>query len=248
MTDIALTVDNISVRFGALVAVDGVSLSIPRGRRHGILGPNGAGKTTLFNAITGFTPTSEGRVRLFDTDLSDLSAAARARSGLIRTFQITNLMPGLATVENVMLGSLMVSGEHRSWWRPYSGASTSVSRAEATLQMLGLSDVSHQRVDRLSYGDRRRVELAMALAAEPTVLLLDEPAAGLSIAEREEMLEVLVGLPEELTIVLIEHDVEMIFAFADSVSVLNLGSLVTTGPAQEVREDQRVKEVYLGSQ
>ncbi|MPZ52958.1 MAG: ATP-binding cassette domain-containing protein [Acidimicrobiia bacterium] len=206
------------------------------------------GETTLFNAITGFTSTIEGHIRLFDTELTDQSAAARARSGLIRTFQITNLMPGLTTVENVMLGSLVVSGEHRSWWRPYSAASASVSRVEATLEMLGLSDVSHQRLDRLSYGDRRRVELAMALAAEPRVLLLDEPAAGLSIAERDEMLQVLVGLPEDLTIVMIEHDVEMIFAFADSVSVLNLGSLVTTGPAQEVREDERVREVYLGSQ
>lgn len=248
MTAPALEVEKVTVAFDGLVAVDDVTLRIPQGGRHGILGPNGAGKTTLFNAITGFAHVTSGTVSVKGVDVTRDDAASRARLGLGRTFQITNLMDSLSTRENVMLGALINADEHRSWWRSYDRATNSAASTDRVIDLMHLGDVAHVPIKQLSYGDRRRVELAMAMAAEPSVLLLDEPAAGLSVADRRRMVELLTDMPEDLTTVVIEHDVEVIFAIADTVTVLHRGAVLMTGSNEEVKADERVKEVYLGAE
>ncbi len=248
MTTNALMIDRISVRFGGLVAVNEVTLAIPTGGHHGILGPNGAGKTTLFDAITGFAPITDGTVTLAGVDVTDHPAALRARMGLGRTFQITNLMPTLTTFENVLLGALSHLDERHSWWRSYLAADESTSRTRQILEDVGLTAVADRPISELSYGDKRKVELALALAAEPSVLLLDEPTAGLSVAERNSMVELLSTMSESLTTVIIEHDMEVMFALADTITVLHRGAEVMTGSTEEVKADPRVKEIYLGSE
>ena len=246
MSDQALEVRGLSVKFDGLIAVDNVSLSIPKGGRHGIVGPNGAGKTTLFNAITGFAPIASGSVALDGTDITNRPAAVRARMGLARTFQITHLMPSLSTFDNVMLGSLAMTGESRSWWIPRESADRSIANTQEVIEMLQLTDVASIRIDELSYGDRRRIEIAVAIATRPSVLLLDEPAAGLSVAERRSMVDLLSTVADTLTTVVIEHDLEVVFALADTVTVMNRGLEVMTGSSDEIRSDPHVKEIYLG--
>jgi len=243
-----LAMEHVTVRFGGLIAVDDVTLMIPPGGRHGILGPNGAGKTTLFNAVTGFTPIQKGTIALGTEDVTSRTAAVRARMGLGRTFQITNLMPSLSTFENVLLGALAHLDERHSWWRPYLSARTSTLRAHQVVHEVGLDNVADQPISELSYGDKRKVEVAVALAAEPTVLLLDEPTAGLSIAERNSMVDLLLAMPETLTTVIIEHDMEVMFALADTITVLHRGAEVMTAPTDDVKANPRVKEIYLGSE
>lgn len=243
-----LEVRGLTVRFDGLTAVDNVDLVVPKGGRHGIVGPNGAGKTTLFNAITGFVPIASGSVAVDGIDVTNRRAAARARMGLARTFQITDLMPTLSTFENIMLGSFVATGESRSWWAPRTSAKKSVANTHSVIEMLELDDVADVRVADLSYGDRRRIEIAVAMAARPSVLLLDEPAAGLSIAERESMVGFLKAVPDTLTTVIIEHDLEVVFALADTVKVLNAGLEVMTGTGAEIRSDPHVKEIYLGTE
>lgn len=248
MTVPGLAMEHVTVRFGGLIAVDDVTLRIPPGGRHGILGPNGAGKTTLFNAVTGFTPIQKGTIALGTEDVTSRTAAVRARMGLGRTFQITNLMPSLSTFENVLLGALSHLDERHSWWRPYLSARTSTLRAYQVVHEVGLDNVADQPISELSYGDKRKVEVAVALAAEPTVLLLDEPTAGLSIAERNSMVDLLLAMPETLTTVIIEHDMEVMFALADTITVLHRGAEVMTAPTDDVKTNPRVKEIYLGSE
>jgi len=248
MTARALSIVDVSVHFGGLVAVDAVSMAIPRGGRHGILGPNGAGKTTLFNAVTGFVPLASGKVALGDEDITAENAAMRARKGLGRTFQITNLMPTLSTFENILLGAISYADERRSWWKPYRARIESTSRADRIIEQVGLGEVADRTISELSYGDKRKVELALALAAEPSVLLLDEPTAGLSVAERNSMVELLSAMPEDLTTVVIEHDMEVMFALANSITVLHHGAEVVTGYADDIKRDPQVKEIYLGSE
>lgn len=248
MTAPALAIERVTVAFDGLVAVDDVTLRIPQGGRHGILGPNGAGKTTLFNAITGFVHVTNGTVSVKGVDVTHDDAASRARLGLGRTFQITNLMDSLSTRENVMLGALINADEHRSWWRSYDRATKSAASTDRVIDLMHLGDVADVPIKQLSYGDRRRVELAMAMAAEPSVLLLDEPAAGLSVPDRRRMVELLTDMPEDLTTVVIEHDVEVIFAIADTVTVLHRGAVLMTGSNEEVKADERVKEIYLGAE
>lgn len=242
-----MEVRGLTVKFGGLTAVDNVNLTIPKGGRHGIVGPNGAGKTTLFNAISGFVPVASGTVAIHGTDITNRRAAARARMGLARTFQITDLMPTLSTFENVMLGSLAMTGESRSWWIPRASADKSVANTHSVIEMLDLDDVADVRVADLSYGDRRRIEIAVAMASRPSVLLLDEPAAGLSVAERQSMVDFLSTVPDTLTTVVIEHDLEVVFALAETVTVLNGGLEVMTGTGDEIRADPHVREIYLGT-
>lgn len=248
MTARALSIVDVSVRFGGLVAVDAVSMAIPRGGRHGILGPNGAGKTTLFNAVTGFVPLASGKVALGDEDITAENAAMRARKGLGRTFQITNLMPTLSTFENILLGAISYADERGTWWKPYRARIDSTDRADRIIEQVGLGEVADRTISELSYGDKRKVELALALAAEPSVLLLDEPTAGLSVAERNSMVELLSAMPEDLTTVIIEHDMEVMFALANSITVLHHGAEVVTGYADDIKRDPQVKEIYLGSE
>lgn len=246
MSSSALEAHHLTVRFDGLTAVDNITLNVPKGGRHGIVGPNGAGKTTLFNAITGFVPVTRGSVIVNGTDVTSHRASARARMGLARTFQITHLMPTLSTFENVMLGSLTMTGESVSWWRHYRSATKAMANTHSVIEMLNLDGLSNTPVSELSYGDQRRIEIAVAMATKPSVLLLDEPAAGLSVAERKTMVELLLAVPGELTTVVIEHDLEVVFALAQTVTVLNNGAEVVTGTADEIRADPTVKEIYLG--
>jgi branched-chain amino acid transport system ATP-binding protein len=243
----ALEVSGLTVRYEGLTAMSSVSMTVPMGGRHGVVGPNGAGKTTLFNAITGFSPVAAGSVVMAGTDVTNHHPAARARMGLARTFQITHLMPTLSTFENVMLGSLVMTGESKFWWRDRTSAEKSMVNTWSVLEMLNLTSVAEVRIAELSYGDQRRIEIAVAMATQPAVLLLDEPAAGLSAAERQSIVDLLLNMPDTLTTVVIEHDLEVVFALADTVTVLNGGLEVMTGTGEEIRNDPHVKEIYLGS-
>lgn len=231
--------------FGGLQAVNDVSFSVAEGERCVVLGPNGAGKTTLFHCATGTLPVSRGRIHLFDADVTRLSASRRARFGLGRTFQITNLFLDLTLIENVLLA---VHGRRGTWslWRGWRQDRDGLARAHKRLAELGLAEKADQKVAQLAYGERRQLELALALAGDPRLLFLDEPCAGLAQEERQKVAEMVKALPREITLVLVEHDMDIAFAIADRVVVMNRGEVICDGAPEVVRGDSKVREVYLG--
>ncbi len=242
----ALEITRLRKRFGGLTATRDVSLRVMPGERRLLIGPNGAGKTTLFNLITGDLRADGGSVRLFGRELMGLSTRRRVRSGLGRTYQILTLFPGETLLHNVML-SLLGTGE--LGWRPWGTLDRRAAlreAAEAALARVGLAAVAQRIVSRTSYGERRRLELAMALAQQPRVLLLDEPLAGLSAAERDTVRALLDELPRDVAIVLIEHDMDMALAFAERITLLHYGEVIVEGTRAEVVADPRTREVYLG--
>jgi branched-chain amino acid transport system ATP-binding protein len=243
----ALELDAVSRRFGGVEAVRGVTFSVPEGGRQAIIGPNGAGKTTLFNVITGELPPTSGRIRLFGREVAGLPAHRRAAMGLARTFQITNLFGPLTVEENVLLAvqALRVTKYVLTYpLRRYTGLH---ERARELLERAGLWEKRWTEVRSLSYGEQRQLEVLLALAGSPRLLLLDEPAAGLSPGERREMARFIKGLDPGLTILLIEHDMDVAFEVADSIAVLHFGRLVTHGAKEAVRADPTVQEIYLGT-
>lgn len=242
-----LTVSDVSVHFGGLLALDRVTFNVARGSRHGILGPNGAGKTTLFNVITGFVSTQAGIVRLNRNDISALSPHRRARLGLVRTFQITTLFKDLTVLENALLGALVRLGHHRNVLRAAREDSQAIALAYEQLEQLHLDHLADMPVQQVSYGEQRQLEIAVSLALDPQVLLLDEPTAGLSSAETHAVIDLIRNLPQSLTVVIIEHDLEVVFQLADHLTVLHYGRRIADGLTQEVREDPVVREVYLGT-
>ncbi len=241
-----LQLDGVCVTFGALRAVDGVTLSVAAGERRAIIGPNGAGKTTLFNAIAGEVPASAGSIRYAGRDITRLRAHQRAQLGMARTFQITNLFPGLTVAENLRLAArglsarkfAMLAGDHAN-----ATEAESIDRALASSRLDARRDVVTRH---LSYGEQRQLELAMALVTSPKLLLLDEPAAGLSPAERVTTAEVIRALPRDLTLILIEHDMDLALGLVDFVSCLHFGQVLVEASPDAIREDPRVQEVYLG--
>ncbi|MCL5266098.1 MAG: ABC transporter ATP-binding protein [Chloroflexi bacterium] len=241
-----LAVRDVTVSFGGLLALSHVHLEIPAGARHGILGPNGSGKTTLFNVITGFVAPTSGSIVLRGIDATRLPPHRRVQLGLARTFQITTLFPLLTALDNVLMGALVKLGNHRGVWRAASQDKEARAVAAALLAELGLEHLAQRAVRDLGYGEQRQLEIAVALAAGPRVLLLDEPTAGLSAAETEMVSGLIRRLSSELTVVLIEHDLEVIFELADHLTVLYNGERIADGPAQVIREDPVVKGVYLG--
>lgn len=243
----ALEAENVTVQFGGLLALDGVSLRVARGGRHGILGPNGAGKTTLFNVVSGFVPAQAGRISVNGVDVTHLQPHRRVMLGMVRTFQITNLLPELTALENVLLGSLVRLGHQRRIW--HSARSDREAREQGLdkLRALHLDHLAEAPVGELGYGQQRQLEIALALSLEPELLLLDEPTAGLSAAETSSVLDLLVRLPSDLTLVIIEHDLEVVFKVADYLTVLHYGQCIADGPAEAVRRDPVVREVYLGA-
>ena len=243
----ALELEGVSRRFGGLRAVNAVNLKVAAGANHAIIGPNGAGKTTLFALVSGELGLSGGRIRMFGQDISRWSASRRAGSGLGRTYQITNVFTGLTVAENVLIALRGTRQVKYAIFASSAASSDESAQRERLLSRCGLAEYRDVRVGALSYGVQRQLELALALANRPRILLLDEPAAGLSPAERAPMAEMIRGLPQDLTVLLIEHDMELALGLADRVTCLHYGEVLTEGSSEEIRRDPRVQEVYLGT-
>ena len=243
---IVLQTHGLVKRFGGITATDHVNLSISQGARHALIGPNGAGKTTLINLITGVLPQSEGRITLEGTDITHLAPHQRVRRGLVRTFQINQLFHGMTPLETLA----MVVSQHRGlgarWWQALGQDASVVERCGQLLEQFRLTDVMHQRTEQMPYGKRRLLEMAIALACEPRVLLLDEPVAGVPAGEREELLHTVSALPADVSVVLIEHDMDLVFEFANRITVLVNGAVLTEGSPEAIAQDPQVKAVYLG--
>ncbi|HEY1300921.1 MAG TPA: ABC transporter ATP-binding protein [Stellaceae bacterium] len=232
--------------FGGLRVTAAVDLAVEPGERRLIIGPNGAGKTTLFNLITGELRPDHGTVRLFEHDITGVPARRRAHLGLARTYQIITLFPGETLLRNVTLSLLGLS---RRRWNPFvrlARQEALLAAARAALTRVGLGDLADRPLAQTAYGERRRVEIAMALAQNPRLLLLDEPFAGLSIDERRDVRELLAAIPREVTVVMIEHDMDVALDFAERITVLHFGRVVVEGTRAEVVADPRTKEIYLG--
>jgi branched-chain amino acid transport system ATP-binding protein len=226
--------------------VDDFTLSASAGTRKVILGPNGAGKTTLFNLITGVYMPSAGDIHLFGTRVTDMPSHARTRMGLGRTFQVTNLFPSLTVMNNVRLGVLGVKSKKYAMHVPVAWLDDVNERCRNLLEMAGLWDVRDMQVANLSYGHQRQLELIVTLASDPQVLLLDEPAAGLSLAESRSMVELIKALDSRLTVLIIEHDMDVAFEIASEVTVMHQGKILAEGSVPEIRANEMVREVYFG--
>jgi branched-chain amino acid transport system ATP-binding protein len=242
----ALEVSRLNKRFGGLPATCEVSLSVMPGERRLIIGPNGAGKTTLFNLITGDLAPDAGSVRLFGQELIKLPTQRRVHLGLARTYQILTLFPKETLCHNVVLALLGLHASRWNIWTHLAGQRHFYDAAREALALVGLADRADRVVAETSYGERRRLEMAMALAQKPKVLLLDEPLAGLSQQERQQVRDVLAKVPRDVTIVMIEHDMDSALAFAERITLLHYGEVIVEGTRAEVVADPRTKEVYLG--
>ncbi len=226
--------------------MEGVTLSVQAGERRALIGPNGAGKTTLFNLISGTLPLSGGAISLFGQDVTRAPAHRRAALGLARTFQITNLFPDLTVLENCLLAVQALSPVKFSMLRPVTAYGHLRERARAMLEAVGLEAVAAARVNVLSHGEQRQLEIALALAGRPRVLLLDEPTAGLSPAESRLMAALLARLDPAITVLMIEHDMDIALELSPTVTVLHYGRVIADGSREEIRADPQVREIYLG--
>ncbi|VWX63865.1 High-affinity branched-chain amino acid transport ATP-binding protein BraF [Burkholderiales bacterium 8X] len=244
--DVVLAAEGLVMKFGGITATDNVTLNLRRGARHALIGPNGAGKTTLVNLLTGVLTPTAGRIELEGRDITRLAPHQRVARGMVRTFQINQLFDSMTPLATLALVVSQHAGEGGQWWRPLGSSRAVVERATALLAQFRLQDVAQQQVKHLAYGKRRLLEIAIALASEPRVLLLDEPVAGVPAGEREELLETVAHLPADVSVLLIEHDMDLVFSFADRMTVLVNGALLTEGSPDEIANDPRVKEVYLG--
>jgi branched-chain amino acid transport system ATP-binding protein len=234
--------------FDGLQATHDVTLRIMAGDRKAIIGPNGAGKTTLFNVITGIYPATSGQVLLFGQDITKWPSHRRTALGMARTFQITHLFPGLTVLDNVLLA---IKGLRRSkfvMWRFMSSYKDVYDKAYKLLEQAGFLDRKDTEVRNLSHGEQRQLEIVLGLASDPKILLLDEPAAGLSTGESTEMAHFLMKLDPKLAILLIEHDMDVVFDVADEISVLHFGEVLETGTPEQIKKSPRVQEIYLGTE
>lgn len=243
----ALIVSDVSRNFGGVQALSNISFEVEPGERRVIIGPNGAGKTTLFNVLSGAFPVSDGTVTLFGRDITDLPAYERARMGLSRTFQITNLFPRLTVLENILLALQVTEKSASSLFRRMRTNRPLYRRAHALLQEWNLTAISGQAAKNISYGEQRQIDLILAMALKPKVLLLDEPTAGLSAAEVVHVVGMIRSLSKDMTILMIEHDMDVAFDLADRISVLHQGHLIAEGDVETIRSDPHVTEIYLGA-
>jgi len=243
--DAALETEGLSKRFGGIVATDNVTFRLERGARQALIGPNGAGKTTFVNLLTGVLPPSAGRVMLDGEDVTRLKPEARVRRGLVRTFQINQLFADLTPLETLSLAVSERLGHGARWHRPLGGEILA-REVDQVANRFGLADVLDERTDTLPYGKQRLLEIAVAFACSPRVLLLDEPAAGVPAAERRDVLDAIAALPADVSVLLIEHDMDVVFSFAQRISVLVDGALLVEGPPEAIAADPRVRAVYLG--
>jgi branched-chain amino acid transport system ATP-binding protein len=242
----AIQIERLTKVFGGLRAVDEASLTVESGERRVLIGPNGAGKTTLFNCIAGTMQPTAGRVLLFGDDISGLAENKRTALGMGRTFQISNVFTDLTVLDNLMLS--IIGTDRRKWIMHRPVAALSAERAQALegLAKVGLTARADELVKFLSYGERRQLELALALNVNPKVLLLDEPCAGLSPSERQRFSQLIAALPRDITLIMIEHDIDVALALADRVTVLHHGKVILDGTPGEVQSNTQVREVYFG--
>jgi len=232
--------------FGSLAVARGVELALPQGERYALIGPNGAGKTTLINLITGMLKPDRGQIFLGDTDITALRPEARVKCGLVRTFQINTLFPRLSALEAVTLAVCERRGYAGSWWRELPAYDDAVEEAYAILVSLRLAASCYRPTRELAYGQQRLLEIALALATRPRVLLLDEPAAGVPQGESAELFSVISALSRDITLLFIEHDMNVVFRFARRIIVMAAGRILVEGTPEEIAADARVREVYLG--
>jgi len=242
----ALDMHSLSKSFGGLRAIRDVSLGIEEGERRAIIGPNGAGKTTLFNLISGFLFPSSGHIYLFGSDVTNLQAHQRAALGMARTFQVTNLFPALTLFENILLGVQAIKRARLCFYRPVRSFREIILEAERILKEWNLWEQREVLLKNLSHGEQRQIEVIMALATKPRLLLLDEPTAGLSSAETASVTSIIKGLPHEITTILIEHDMDVAFEIAENITVLHFGSILAEGSLEQIKKNPKVTEIYLG--
>ncbi len=242
--DSALAVEGLTKTFGGIVALNGVSLSVGPGECRALIGPNGAGKTTLFNLITGEMRPDRGEITLFGRPATWISVQERTRLGLGRTYQITNLFLDLTVEENLFLAA--VGNPRPRMLRSWRADGRGLHRAQEVADQVGLADRLPARVDTLSHGEQRQLEIGVALAPRPKLLMLDEPVAGLAPTERMRMMRFLGGLDRGVTVLLVEHDMDVVMGLADRISVLHHGRVIADGSPETIRSDQRVQEVYMG--
>jgi branched-chain amino acid transport system ATP-binding protein len=246
MSEPILRLEGLSKSFGALKVSDAISLDVLAGETHAIIGPNGAGKTTLIHQISGAVAPDAGRVAFDGHDVTELPMPVRAHRGLARSFQITHVLPRFTALENVALAVQARSGSSFRFWQPAAQEEALNVPAEEALEVVGLRARAHTTAGSLSHGEKRRLELAIALAQAPKLLLLDEPMAGAGAEETHRLVETLKGLKRRYTMVLVEHDMQAVFALADRISVLVEGRIIATGAPQAVRADPAVRAAYLG--
>ncbi len=246
MSDSVLIVEDLSRNFGGVQAVKDVNLAVPAGQLRAVIGPNGAGKSTFFNLLTGYIPCNSGRILFRGKDVTGLPPHSLCRLGLGRTFQINSIFASATVLENVQVALL---SHRRRIWNMWAAADKLLVReAEELLTTLGLKDRAEKLGSELSYGDRRRLEVALALACEPQLLLLDEPTAGMSIPDKPGMVELIRKVSRErgVTVILIEHDMDIVFSVADEITVLHQGAVVAQGTPQEIKSNEQVQQIYLG--
>ena len=243
---IALQTFGLNKSFGGIQATADVSIAIERGARHALIGPNGAGKTTLINLLTGVLTPTTGRIELEGEDITRLPVHQRARRGLVRTFQINQLFAELTPLQTVAIAVAERMGRGFGLWRPLERDPMVMEESAALLRQFHLGDVMQEKTAALPYGKRRLLEITIALAARPRVLLLDEPVAGVPDSDRHEILDTVARLPDDVTVLLIEHDMDLVFSFARRISVLVNGALFVEGDTADVARDPRVRAVYLG--
>jgi len=246
MTEARLETQALSRNFGALTAVSGIDFKLDAGARHALIGPNGAGKTTFINLLTGVLPPTHGRVLLAGRDITDKAQAERVKLGIARTFQINRLFRGLSVLENVCIAVTERVGAAGSMFYPAGRRSDVIQESMQLLETLKLADVARQRVSELPYGRQRLVELAITIGLKPAVLLLDEPAAGVPSAESHIILDAIERLPEDIAVLIIEHDMDVVFRFAKRVTVMVSGAIFAEGTPREIEANPQVRAVYLG--
>jgi branched-chain amino acid transport system ATP-binding protein len=245
-----LRLDNVSRHFGSLKAVQNVSFAMSEGELRAVIGPNGAGKTTFFNLITGFVPPTSGDIWFDDENIRDRTVVHRVRKGIVRTFQITEVFPDLSVYENVRVGVETAAGLNGRPWLPRAVRNDVAARVEELLAIVGLASKADRVVGELAHGDQRVVEIALALAMNPRLLLLDEPTAGMGDTETDHMVDLVRRLHDErnLSILFIEHDMSIVFGIAERITVLDQGRVLAEGSADEISRNEAVRAAYLGTQ
>jgi len=243
-----LIAEGLRKRFGGLAATKDVSLTVDQGSIHAIIGPNGAGKTTLLSQLFGQVRPDDGRIFLNDIDITHMPVPARVRLGMARSFQVTSLCLEFSVLENVLLASQLCRGGWAGFWRRATASRAAVERSEAVLAQTGLADRRDALVERLSYGEQRQLEVAVALALDPLILLLDEPLAGMAPDEAARMVALLKTLKGKVAMLVIEHDIEAVFSLADCITVLDFGRVIASGPVDEIRNHPEVRRAYLGAE